>query len=53
LRTLTYPISKLFEFKLAGTVSEPQWYPVNFSSDLLERIGIGSKGRKAEVIGEP
>jgi hypothetical protein len=45
LRTITYPISKLFEFRLTGTASEPQWYPVNFSSDLLDRIGLGGKGR--------
>jgi hypothetical protein len=40
LRALTYPISKLFEFKLQGQISEPRWYPVNFSSDLLKRIGL-------------
>jgi hypothetical protein len=37
---LTYPISKLFEFRLHGTVAEPQWYPVNFSRDLLEKLGL-------------
>jgi hypothetical protein len=51
LRTLTYPISKLFEFKLKGSVDEPQWYPINFSSDLLERIGV--LGRKSRNGGEP
>ncbi len=39
LRTLTYPISKLLEFRLRGSLSEPHWYPVNFSTDLLRRIG--------------
>lgn len=40
VRVLTYPISKLFEFRLRGTLDEPRWYPVNFSTDLLERIGF-------------
>jgi hypothetical protein len=40
LRTLTSPISKLFEFRVKGTYDEPEWYPVNFSKDLLERIGL-------------
>lgn len=42
LRAITYPISKLFEFKLKGTRSEPYWYPSNFSKDLLEKIGLQS-----------
>ncbi len=41
LRVITYPISKLFEFRVVGTVSDPVWYPVNFSTDLLDRIGGG------------
>lgn len=40
LRTIIYPLTKLFEFRLRGTVSEPIWYPTNFSRDLLERIGL-------------
>jgi hypothetical protein len=40
LRVITYPISKLFEFRLRGPLSDPHWYPVNFSLDLLERIGL-------------
>jgi hypothetical protein len=40
LRLITWPLSKLFEFRVAGTRSEPVWYPVNFSRDLLERLGI-------------
>jgi hypothetical protein len=43
IRVITYPISKLFEFRLTGTIDDPKWYPVNFSSDLLERIGIKKK----------
>ncbi len=37
---ITYPISKLFEFKVDGTLDEPEWKPVNFSSELLKRIGL-------------
>jgi hypothetical protein len=37
---LTYPISKLFEFRVRGTIAEPTWYPVNFSKDLLEKLGL-------------
>lgn len=40
LRVITYPISKLFEFQLEGQLDAPRWYPVNFSSDLLERMGL-------------
>ncbi|MBM4143205.1 MAG: hypothetical protein FJ225_06400 [Lentisphaerae bacterium] len=40
LRMLTYPISKLLEFRLRGTFSEPVWYPVNFSKDLLDRLRV-------------
>jgi len=43
LSALTYPISKLFEFRLRGTLREPVWYPVNFSGEMLERIGLRSK----------
>jgi hypothetical protein len=34
-RTLTYPISKLFEFKVKGDPLTPYWYPVNFSGDIF------------------
>ena len=51
LRVLTYPISKLFEFRLRGTLSEPVWYPVNFSMDLLERVGF--KKREANTPSPP
>ncbi len=38
VRTLTFPLSKLFEFQLDGSLDKPRWYPVNFSADLLRRI---------------
>lgn len=40
LKPLVYPISKLFEFRLRGTLGDPHWYPVNFSREMLERIGL-------------
>jgi hypothetical protein len=40
VRSLTYPLSWLFEFRLRGTIDNPEWYPVNFSRDLLERVGL-------------
>jgi hypothetical protein len=49
VRVLTYPISKLFEFRLKGPLDDPKWYPVNFSFDLLERIGL----RKTDSESEP
>lgn len=50
LRLITWPLSKLFEFRLTGTIEEPNWYPVNFSTDLLERIGLrgGKEDAKEE-----
>jgi hypothetical protein len=42
LRVITWPISKLLEFRLRGTLDEPRWYLVHFSSDLLEKIGLSS-----------
>jgi hypothetical protein len=40
LRLLTYPVSKLFEFRVKGPVTDPVWYPMNFSSELLARLGL-------------
>ncbi len=37
---ITYPISKLFEFQVSGTLHDPEWKPINFSTELLKRIGI-------------
>lgn len=44
LQTLAYPVSKLFEFRLIGTVDEPEWYLENFSSDLLGKLGLTGAG---------
>lgn len=40
LRAITSPVSMLFQFRLKGTFSEPHWYPVNFSRDILEKLGL-------------
>ncbi len=40
LQTLMWPITTLFEFRLRGTLKNPRWYPVNFSDEVLERLGI-------------
>lgn len=50
MRVITYPISKLFEFKLSGNLDKPKWYPVNFSSDLLENIGLKKKAEVQENV---
>ncbi len=42
-RALTYPLSKLFEFKVHGPISEPSWYPVNFSFDVFRRMKSEAK----------
>ena len=38
-----YPISKLFEFRLRGTDDNPNWYPINFSKDILEELHLSDK----------
>ena len=43
VRLPTWIFSKLFEFRLRGTIVEPRWYLVNFSSDLLQRLGLRSE----------
>ena len=43
-----FPVSKLFEFKLKGTTKNPVWYPVNFSSDLFDRMSRGGRSRDPE-----
>lgn len=40
VRVITWPLSKLFEFRLTGTLDAPRWYPVNFSGELLEKLGL-------------
>jgi hypothetical protein len=47
VRAITMPVSKLFELRLRGTPQAPHWYPVNFSSDVFERLSRGGKGAKA------
>ena len=37
IRIPTYLVSKLFQFRLSGSRSDPHWYPVNFSKDLWDR----------------
>ncbi len=46
VRTLTLPVSKLFEFRLRGTSDKPRWYPVNFSTDLFERMSRGARSSR-------
>ncbi len=43
LRPLFYPLSKLFEFRLRGTMDAPDWYLINFSRDVLEKLGLKNK----------
>jgi hypothetical protein len=40
VRAVTWPISKLMEFRLKGNGDDVQWYPINFSSELLEKVGL-------------
>jgi hypothetical protein len=40
VQLVTLPFSKLFEFRLRGSLDDPHWYPENFSTDLLEKIGL-------------
>jgi len=35
LRVLTFPVSKLFEFTLQGTVEDPEWRPTNLPKQLF------------------
>jgi len=35
LRLLTFPVTKLLEFKLIGTLDEPRWRPVNLPKELF------------------
>jgi hypothetical protein len=54
VRAITLPVSKLFEFRLQGTMQNPHWYPVNFSADLFDRLtrsGRGAKPAAAEEAG--
>jgi hypothetical protein len=40
VRLPTWIFSKLFEFRLRGTPSDPSWYLLNFSPELLQRVGL-------------
>jgi len=53
LRALTYPITKLFEFRLTGTRDDPKWYPENFSADLLKKLGLKKHGVEKRKLREP
>lgn len=35
LRLITFPVTKLFEFQLGGTLAEPKWRPVNLPKELF------------------
>ena len=35
LRILTFPVTKLLEFKLVGTLDDPRWRPVNLPKELF------------------
>lgn len=52
LRMITWPISKLFEFRLKGSLDDPKWYPVNFSGELLERLGLNREQGPGEESAE-
>ena len=43
LKPIFYPLSKLFEFSLRGTLEEPDWHLINFSSEILEKLGLRKK----------
>ncbi len=51
LAPIFYPVSKLFEFRLGGTVAQPEWHLINFSSDLFRNLGFG--GEDEEPVEEP
>ncbi len=35
VRLITFPVTKLFEFNLTGTLNRPEWEPRNFPKELL------------------
>jgi hypothetical protein len=51
VRLPTWIFSKLFEFRLRGTPSDPAWYLLNFSPELFQRMGLVRE--KAEADGTP
>jgi hypothetical protein len=52
LKPIFYPLSKLFEFRLRGTLEDPNWRLINFSRDLLEKLGLRKKTEEDAVGGE-
>ena len=49
-RVLTYPVSKLFEFRLQGTVQKPQWAPASLPLEARpkpEPTAPDSPGRRS------
>jgi len=48
VRVLTFPISKLFEFRVRGSLEKPIWYPVNFSLDVLRIVGLRRRDSNAD-----
>ncbi len=51
VRTLTLPVSKLFEFRLKGSTDAPRWYPVNFSADVFDRISRSGRSSREKGLG--
>lgn len=45
LRALTYPLSRLFEFRLEGTIDKPRWSLFNLSRDGRRTAQPGKDGR--------
>jgi len=35
VQVLTFPLSKLFEFELSGTLREPHWRPRNLPKEIF------------------
>jgi hypothetical protein len=49
LQVLSYPVSKLFEFRLTGSLTKPEWYLENSSKDLLDKLGLSRRKRLDEL----
>jgi hypothetical protein len=47
-RLPTYLFSKLFEFRLYGTLDDPRWRPVNFTEDVWQGAEEGRIEKSAE-----
>ena len=55
VRIVTFPVTKLLEFQLEGTVAGPRWRPVNLPKEWLEMIEDipGHIGRSLEKRNPP